>query len=102
MTPARLSTPTDAPCLSTPPTNPGDRPSATTKAVNFVVSVLVIFFIVIATVVFIVETIPTVARDDDAMYALSILEGVCIAMFTLEISVRMSSVPLEDGKYARG
>jgi hypothetical protein len=102
MTPAHLSTPTDAPCLSTPPTNPGDRPSATTKAVNFVVSVLVIFFIVVATVVFIVETIPTVARDDDAMYALSILEGVCIAMFTLEISVRMSSVPLEDGKYARG
>lgn len=74
------------------------------NAVNTIISYTVVLLIVVATLGFILETVPEWKRhvEDLPVNPFKTVESVCIILFTVEIASKIACQPMQDGSYAAG
>lgn len=73
------------------------------NVVNSAVKIAVILLIIVATAGFVLETVPEYRRPAKRMSPnpFSLLESICIIMFTVEIAAKIACQPLLEGSYVR-
>ena len=74
------------------------------NVVNKIISYGVVFLIIIATVGFVLETVPEWKRkvEDQSVNPFKVTESVCIVLFTVEIVAKIACQPMVDGSYTAG